>query len=156
MTKALIKKSEGGLWLPDHFVDFEGKSTIPSPTLANARIALNKLGMSFEYDEFKGKALAGNMPLTVGGQVSDEALSAIRVMIRGRFDFDPGKNATWDALLLFCREHSYHPIKDYLLGVQWDGTPRIERMLTDYFGAPDTPFIRGVSLLVMVASVRRL
>ncbi len=29
-------------------------------------------------------------------------------------------------------------------------------MLIDYFGAPDTPFIRAVSRIVMVASVRRI
>ncbi len=56
-------------------------------------------------------------------------------------------------------EHGFHPVKDYLESVRnkWDPlTPRIDTMLIDYFGAPDTPFIRAVSRIVMVASVRRI
>jgi predicted P-loop ATPase len=126
--------------------------------LTNARVALSKLDMPFTHDLFKNKKYVGRMALTtdVGGQVSDEALTALRVMVRHQFKFDPGKNNTWDATNMLCREHAYHPVKDYLESLTWDGVPRIEMMLTNYFGAPDTPFVRGVSLIVMIASVRRI
>lgn len=143
------------------FRDFEDKEQkTPSSTLWNARVALAKLsqrGLQFTYDMFRSKYYAGGMALSSdAGQVHDEALSAIRVMIRDQFNFDPGKNNTWDALLLTCRERGYHPVKDYLEPLWWDHVERINTMLIDYFGAPDTEFIRGVSRMVMVASVRRI
>lgn len=145
---------------PTEFVDWmgEGKDQRPFPSLTNARVALAKLGLPMSHDLFKNKKYVGGMPLTtdVGGQINDDAVTALRVMIRDAFQFDPGKNNAWDAVNMRCREFGYHPVKDYLLSVKWDGVPRIERMLIDYFGAPDTPFVRGVSYIVMVASVRRI
>jgi predicted P-loop ATPase len=61
---------------------------------------------------------------------------------------------------LLCRERGRHPVRDFLNECfdQWDplGPPRIDMMLRDYFGAPDTPFVRAVSRIVMVASCRRI
>jgi predicted P-loop ATPase len=139
------------------------KCTIPAPTLWNARVAIAKLGISFTHNLFDGKKYIGGMELNseVGGQVTDDAVTAIEVMIRDRFDFDPGLNKTWQAVNLFCREHSYHPVRDYLESVrgkwkEFEDPERIDTMLIDYFGAPDTKFVRAVSRIVMVASVRRI
>lgn len=55
-----------------------------------------------------------------------------------------------------ARQNSFHPVKDYLAGLQWDGAPRIDRWLIDYCGAADNAFNRGVSRMVLVAGVRRI
>ena len=56
-----------------------------------------------------------------------------------------------DALLaVVSSDRLYHPIKEYFSGLAWDGTKRIDTLLIDYFGAEDTPCIRGRS------SARRL
>jgi predicted P-loop ATPase len=166
MGTAIVKRDSAGTVLslpPSRFVDFEGKSNIPAPTLTNARIALNKLGLNCWHDLFSGKKYIGGSALNseVGGQVTDDLVSAIRIMIRRDFDFDPGLNNTWQAINLFCREHGCHPVRDYLNAclADWealDGGKRIDTMLIDYFGAPDTAFIRSVSRIVMVASARRI
>ncbi|MEK1886244.1 MAG: virulence-associated E family protein [Phyllobacterium sp.] len=36
---------------------------------------------------------------------------------------------------LEARAHAYHPIQDYLQGLQWDGVKRLSRFLVDYCGA---------------------
>lgn len=54
--------------------------------------------------------------------------------------------------------NQFHPVRDYLDGLAWDGVPRIDTWLIDYFGADDTPLTRAVAskfLLSMVARVRR-
>jgi predicted P-loop ATPase len=160
--KAPARTKSTALAVPNVFIDFDGKSEIPADTLANARVALERLtkdrGLRFSHNLFTGKKYAGGIELNtdVGGQISDEALSMIRVMIRDAYDFNPGKNNTWDAINLVCREHGYHPIKDYLSSVKWDGVARIDTWMIDHLGAPDTPFVRGVSRIVLVASVRRI
>jgi predicted P-loop ATPase len=50
----------------------------------------------------------------------------------------------------------YHPVRDFLDGLQWDGVPRIDTWLQDYAGAADTPFIKAVGRTFLVAGVRRI
>jgi predicted P-loop ATPase len=112
---------------------------------------------------FSGKKYIGKQELNseVGGQLTDDITAAVCIKIRDKFKFDPGLSNTRNAINLYCREHGFHPVREYLeqCDADWqnfDGKPRIDRMLIDYFKSPDTPFIRAVSRLVMVASVRRI
>jgi len=62
-----------------------------------------------------------------------------------------------DALLaVISSERLYHPIKNYLDGLVWDGTERIDTLLIDYLGAEDTNYVRAVSRKTMVAAVARI
>ncbi|ALR02561.1 VapE domain-containing protein [Xylella fastidiosa] len=60
------------------------------------------------------------------------------------------------AVIAVARRHRRHPIRDYLTGVQWDGTPRVETMLIDMFGASDSTYARQASLCFMVGAVARV
>ncbi|MGC8073951.1 hypothetical protein ACP3W1_25660, partial [Salmonella enterica] len=44
------------------------------------------------------------------------------------------------AVIAVARRHRRHPIKDYLGALQWDGVPRVERMLVELFGAADNAY----------------
>lgn len=55
-----------------------------------------------------------------------------------------------------ARRQSFHPVKDYLRRLQWDGTPRIDSWLSTYAGAEDTSYTRAVGALFLVAAVRRV
>lgn len=62
-----------------------------------------------------------------------------------------------DALLgVISVERLYHPIKDYLRTLKWDGTQRLDTLLIDYLGAEDTPYVRAVTRKTMVAAVARI
>lgn len=62
-----------------------------------------------------------------------------------------------DALLaLVSSERLYHPVKEYLNGLSWDGTKRLENLLVDYLGAEDTPYVRAVTRKTLVAAVARI
>lgn len=60
------------------------------------------------------------------------------------------------AVLLTALRNSFHPIKDYLNDLEWDGENRLETMFIRYLGVPDTPYHRDAARLVMVASVARI
>ena len=89
---------------------------VPAATLTNARTAIHKLGLNCWHDLFSGKKYIGGNALNseVGGQLTDDVLSAIRVIIRKQFDFDPGLNNTLQAINLYCRERGVHPVRVYL------------------------------------------
>ena len=61
-----------------------------------------------------------------------------------------------EALLVEGDNHRHHPIRDYLDGLVWDGTPRLDKWLVTYAGSPDSPYTRAVSTLLLVAAVRRV
>lgn len=59
-----------------------------------------------------------------------------------------------DALLaVTSAERLYHPIKDYLSTLKWDGVPRLDTLLVDYLGAEDTPYVRAVTRKTLVAAI---
>jgi predicted P-loop ATPase len=55
-----------------------------------------------------------------------------------------------------AREHGYHPIRDYLNGLKWDGKPRIDTWLTDHFGVKDTPYSRAIGAKWLISAVARV
>ena len=62
-----------------------------------------------------------------------------------------------DALLaVTSAERLYHPIKEYLSTLKWDGVPRIDSLLIDYLGAEDTPYVRAVTRKTLVAAIARI
>lgn len=52
-------------------------------------------------------------------------------------------------------QETHRTVTDYLAGLIWDGTPRLDRWLIDYAGAEDIPRVRAVSRAMLVAAVRR-
>jgi predicted P-loop ATPase len=46
-----------------------------------------------------------------------------------------GKTVVWDALTAVAHEHAYHPVRDYLNALQWDGVERIGTLFQRYFNA---------------------
>lgn len=62
-----------------------------------------------------------------------------------------------DALLgVVSVDRLYHPVKDYLGSLKWDGIERLDTLLIDYLGAEDTPYVRAVTRKTLVAAVARI
>jgi hypothetical protein len=88
------------------------------------------------------------------------------------------KGLVWDALIIVARRHAYHPVRDYLDALRWDGTTRLGRLFRDYFNAdvPEQPkdkdhdptdgkptdhdrmvsYLEHVSVCFMVSAVARI
>lgn len=61
-----------------------------------------------------------------------------------------------DALALEMERNRFHPIRDYLKGLEWDGTPRVDTMLIDYLGAKDNVYTREASRKMLTGAVARV
>ena len=53
-------------------------------------------------------------------------------------------------------DNSYHPVKQYLESLVWDGTPRVETMFHDFLSADDTELYRAYAKLFMLAAIKRV
>jgi len=63
---------------------------------------------------------------------------------------------TTRAVATIARDASFHPIKDYLRGLQWDGTERVGNFAAAYLGAEATTYHAAVAQCLLVAAVGRV
>lgn len=60
------------------------------------------------------------------------------------------------AIDLAGRKNPFHPVREYLSDLEWDGTERVERLFIDYLGAPDDAYHRGIARIMAIAAVARV
>lgn len=61
-----------------------------------------------------------------------------------------------DALNLEFQKYAFHPVKEYLDTLHWDGIKRIDSLLVDYFGADDTIYSQEAIRKMLVGAVARV
>jgi predicted P-loop ATPase len=57
---------------------------------------------------------------------------------------------------LVGRDHSYHPVRDYLDKLDFDGKARLETMFSDYFGTEQNAYTAAVGRGFMIGAVARI
>lgn len=67
-----------------------------------------------------------------------------------------GKDTTHQAVDYRAEENAFHPVRDYLNGLRWDGTPRLQTWLHAYLGAENTPYTAGIGEMFLTAMVARV
>lgn len=67
-----------------------------------------------------------------------------------------GKDKIYDCVQVVCRKHSYHPIKQYLESLEWDGVKRIDTLMVDYFACEDSEYTRAVTRKTLLGAVTRV
>jgi hypothetical protein len=140
---------------PDVTVDKDGCR--PKKTYRNARVAIQALGIACSFDEFHDRMFVGGHPIRQwAGELSDAVNVVLRQLIIDKYEFDPGKDNVVDAATELCLENRFDPIVDYLDGLDWDETPRLDNWVITYLGAEDTALNRAMGKLALVAGVRRV
>ncbi len=66
------------------------------------------------------------------------------------------KLATRAAMVHAARCHGFHPVRDYLRSLRWDGTFRLHNWLQAYLGASDEPYIHIVGRMWLISAVARV
>jgi putative DNA primase/helicase len=66
------------------------------------------------------------------------------------------QNKIDDALAIEVERLSYHPIRDYLHSLAWDGVPRVDTLLIDYFGVEDNEYTREAIRKMLCGAVARV
>lgn len=86
---------------------------------------------------------------------TDEDYAGLRVYTEMILGFRT-KELIKDAFDDYIQQNSYDPVKDYLLGLQWDNMPRLDTMFIDFFGMDDDEYARAVSRKILVGAVARV
>ena len=60
------------------------------------------------------------------------------------------------AIRIVANENRYHPIRDYLNGLKWDGTERIPHVLHHFLGAAEDEYTCEAMKIFLLGSIKRV
>lgn len=131
------------------------------PTRNNLVLILEhdpRLAGAFGYNQFTlrpsvMRALPWNA--AVGSPWQDADDSALRCYIETVYRIS-SRDKLDDALATVMVRHQFHPVRDWLDGLSWDGAARVDRLLVDVMGAADSEYVRAVTRKWLVAAVARV
>lgn len=70
--------------------------------------------------------------------------------------FNPSNQILWESTVISAMKHRFHPVKEWLDGLEWDGTPRLDKFLHVYAGAEDNEFHRQAGRATLIGAVARI
>jgi hypothetical protein len=128
------------------------------PNLASAMAALRdapQISQCFSYDEMLCAAVLveplpdlncrNHAPTeTLPRAVRDEDIAQLQEWLQKNGLAKIGKDTCHQAADLRSRGRAFHPIRDYLEGLNWDGCERLNRWLSYYLGAELIPYTEGI------------
>lgn len=141
-------------------LEFDSKGSIKN-TINNAFIILTndpRTAGKIKYDEFAHRIrVTGALPWnsTANRDWADEDDAGVRHFLEANYGIT-GANKIADAVTLVYQKNKFHPIKEYLNSLEWDGVKRVETLLPDYLGAEDDAYVRAVTKAQMIAAVARI
>ena len=67
-----------------------------------------------------------------------------------------GKDTVHQAVEKRAHECAFHPVRDYLAGLKWDGKPRLQKWLSYYLGAEHNDYTARIGEMFLVSMVARI
>jgi predicted P-loop ATPase len=67
-----------------------------------------------------------------------------------------GRDTVHQAVAMRAHESAFHPVRDYLDGVQWDGRPRLRTWLSAYLGVEQTDYTMRIGEMFLISMVARI
>ena len=138
----------------------------PRPLLENAVIALRRAPewqSVLAYDEFGLATMAMKPPPWLKAQDNawtpqlwtdrDDVLATCWLQREG---IGVSATVTASAVEAVAKDAAFHPVRDYLTGLSWDGTARIARFAAAYLGAEATAYHSEMSRCMFVAAIARI
>jgi hypothetical protein len=130
---------------------------LPIPILANAIIYVtndvNPIGVP-RKDAFSGKLMIGTGD-SIRGYTDHDLLEITNWLQHEDRKMYSGKDTAQDAVAAVAGRNAYHPVRDYLASLVWDGKERIETWLIRLAGARDDAYVRAASKKWLIGAVAR-
>ncbi len=160
-------------------LEIDNKNNIAA-TQTNIRLIIEndpRIGGAIGRNEFSNKivvrhdirtTLLGIPPIEVDDRKNgDDWTDLMDLTVQAMLDYPAGnKKPGWGihtsramitgAIRIVAENNKFHPVKDYLDGLKWDGVKRIDKLFTEYLGVPDTPYYREAGRLILLASICRV
>lgn len=157
------------------FLDMAGENV--KPTLTNLAMILQndpRFKDIVEFNEFKEQVVTrrqlntdndlickNEIKDTVNGERWQDIHDAnIRTIIEAPVDRGYGMKVSerdmTDAVALAAAKKTFHPVRQYLQSLKWDGVPRVESLFIKYLGEEDNGYTRGIARMMLMGAVVRV
>lgn len=137
----------------------------PRPILNNAAIALEQdaaWSSVLWFDEFSQRVIARRPPpwIKPNGHWNPAPWTDGDDLEATRWLQDAGihlaTTIAHDAAVNVAMRHRFHPVRDFLDSLKWDGRSRIDTWLSFHMGAEDSPYTRAIGARWLISAVARV
>lgn len=133
----------------------DARSGTPKSTLVNVASILRGdaayAGKFFRYDEFAERILYGDEI------AADNLDTRINIDIQRRYNIDPKTSLVQEAIICLSRENGFHPVRDYLEGLSWDGVARLHDLFgVGFGGTASTEYLEEAGSKFCIGAVARI
>ncbi|AWI57033.1 virulence-associated E family protein [Sinorhizobium fredii] len=152
------RRASGPAWLDDCIAGTNGS---PLPILANALIGLRAmLPDGLAYDEMACipvlRQPLEDEPDFSPRPVRDTDISLIQERLQHVGLNRLSKEVTDQAVVQRAHECRFHPVKDWLSSLDWDGIDRLPHLFSEYFGSEKTPYAAEIGRMFLISMVARI
>jgi hypothetical protein len=144
------RRKHGPDWLNDCLKSDTGT---PLPVVANVLKGLRAdYADVFAYDEMRCTAVfkKSREPIT------DTDITKMQESLQLAGLRRIGSEPVYDAIILHSRDNSFHPLREYLAGLIWDGTQRLGTWLPTYLGAEQTDYTAAIGAMFIISMIARV
>lgn len=120
-------------------------------TMTNLMLCLKgipEFGRNLRFNEFSYR-------VEWGGEPFEEYQLVDAKLILESHEIETNDKDLLPAIVRHARENAYHPVRDYLNSLQWDGTKRLEKWMQLCLGVEDSIYTRAVGRKMLIAAVAR-
>ena len=145
----------------------EVKAMLDTTEKGGVRNSIRNCLTVFQYDPLLAGALAYNLltdrtelvkPIGCqrppGASMTDTDMKYIRLYLEETYGLTSERKIA-DAADLAAHQNSYHPVRDYLNGLAWDGTERIRFCLRHFLGAAADTYTCEALKLFLLGAIHR-
>ena len=92
----------------------------------------------------------------VNDEWRDDDVIRTKIWMDEHYGINARLDTVMNAVDIYARDNAYHPIREYLNALQWDGKKRVSGWLTDYLGVERTLYSALVGIKFLVGAIARV
>lgn len=108
----------------------------------------------FSYTIEKRKAPPFDLGIVGEWEANDDVQASM--WLTREYGFAPTPAQVAEAVEALARANGFHPVRDYLHSLTWDGVRRLDDWISDYVGAEKSPYVMRVSRWFLMGMVARV
>jgi predicted P-loop ATPase len=135
----------------------------PLPIVTNALVALRRdpgIRDAFAFDEMQRTTLLmheiGAPMVQLGRAVTDDDITVTTEFLQKSGLNRISRETVRDAANARARENAFHPVRDWMQGLVWDGQKRVNVWMTTRLGAELTPYTQAIGQMFLISLVARI
>lgn len=86
----------------------------------------------------------------------DQELLRLKNYLTFYHRFEPNTTVLQEAVMATAYNYKFHPVKNYLNGLKWDGVKRVHEWMVKFLGAEDNQYTRAVGMKTLLGGVARI